>query len=656
MTKILYADTETFSGVPIKHGAYRYAESAEVMLVAFAWNDNPVSVWDTQDRPHWREELQEMVDYADTTCWHNSNFDRTVLRHNGVVIPTEKIEDTMITALSHSLPGKLEQLCEALRLPVDKAKDKDGKRLIQLFTKPRPKNTKIRRATRETHPDDWQRFIAYAARDVDAMRDVRRLLPAWNSTPAEHALWRHDQDVNDTGICGDIELADAAQRAFARTLRSLADDTARLTNGAVASLTQRDKFLGYLHSRGVELPDLTKATVSKWLERDLPADIRRLLEIRQQASATSPAKYATFKDAVSSDGRLRGTIQFCGAARTGRDAGRLVQLQNLPRSSLSYDAIEVGIEAMKSDCEHLIYENVSELCAGAVRGLLVAAPGKKFLVSDLSNIEGRMAAWLAGESWKLDAFKAFDAGLGPDLYVIAYARSFGVDPAIVLENKKTGDGSMRQIGKVQELSLQYQGGEGAFRKMAGALAETLSTEAIQDIVQAWRKAHPRIKSMWYDLEGAARAALREPGWEFVVRDVLRFDAVRDRAGVLWLRMRLPSGRYICYYRPEIEDGKLTYEGLNQYTRKWERIDTYGGKFFEQACQASSRDVFMAGFRRAMLNGLPVVLRVHDELVCEVPDDPAYAAERLASLMATNPGWAAGLPLAAEGFECRRYRK
>lgn len=654
----LWLDTETFSTVPIKHGAHRYAEAAEVILVALAIDDQPTDVWDTQDRPNWGDALQQAVDKADRVFIHNSAFDRTVLRHCGVTIPVEKVVDTMVLAMQHSLPGSLGQLCDILGVPQDKAKDKEGRRHIQLFTKPCPKNWKIRRAGRDTHPDEWNAFIEYARLDVDAMRDVYRRLPRWNDVRDERDLWLLDQEASDSGVAVDSGLARAAGRAFDRTAGALADRVKALTDGAVPSATQRDKLLLYLRERrGVVTPDLTKASVDKLLKGDLDPVARELLEIRQQASATSPAKYAALLDAVSSDGRLRGIIQFCGASRTGRDAGRIFQPQNLPRSSMPYEKIELGIEAMKADCEDLIFDNVSELCASAVRGVLVPAPGKKFVIADLSNIEGRMAAWLAGEQWKLDAFKAFDRGDGADLYVVAYARSFGVSVEGVLDNKKNGDGSMRQIGKVQELSLQYQGGPNAFCKMAGALADRLSEDEIGEIVQAWRKAHPAIKSMWYDLEAAARSALRNPGESFEVRGVLRLDSLTDDFGLRWLRMRLPSGRFICYCNPEIsESGSLSYEGVNQYTRQWSRLDTYGGKFFEQACQAASRDVFMLGFKRAYRSGYPAVLRVHDELVCEVPDTPDFTHATLAAIMASPVPWAAGLPLAAAGFEAHRYKK
>lgn len=692
---ILYLDTETFCETPITAGTHRYAEGSEVLLVQVALDDGPVAVWETQDHPLWAQSLQTLIDNADKVVIHNSAFERTVLRRHGVVIPTDKIEDTMVLALQHGLPGSLGQLCDVLGVPQDKAKDKDGKKLIQLFTKPRPKNMKLRRATRETHPDEWQRFIEYARLDVDATRDVRARLPRWNDTPRERELWRYDQDVNDRGFAVDAELAVAALRAFDRASGALAATAAGATGGAVTALTQRGRLLSYLKDElGFEAAGLAKADVAAMLAGDLPPAVRELIELRKQAAATSPAKYKALLGAMSSDHRLRGTLQFCGAARTGRDAGRIFQPQNLPRASMAYEAIVAGIAAMKLDCEDLLLapHEVVELCTSAVRACLVAEEGSTLAVADLSNIEGRMAAWLAGEHWKLKAFADFDRKIGHDLYIVAYCRSFGVEPEEVIDNKKNGDGSMRQIGKVQELSLQYQGGPNAFTKMAGSLAEKLGEDRIVEIVKAWRAAHPAIRTMWYDLEAAARKAIENPGDSFNVRGVLTLDVVDAPYGAPWLRMKLPSGRYICYPEPGIDieqcercdgegwvlfvhndvehklkcpncggtgqvgNGKLSYMGVNQYTRKWERIQTYGGKFFEQATQGASRDVFMSGFRRAMREGFSVVLRVHDELVAEVGKDSGLTHEVLAGLMATNDSWNTGLPLAAAGFTADRYKK
>jgi DNA polymerase len=322
---------------------------------------------------------------------------------------------------------------------------------------------------------------------------------------------------------------------------------------------------------------------------------------------------------------------------------------------LSEAQIDLGIKAMKLDCEDVLFDNVSELCASAVRGALVAQEGRKLVIADLSNIEGRVLAWLANEEWKLQAFRDFDKGEGHDLYVMAYAKAFNVKPEDVIENKKSGNGSMRQIGKILELSMGYQGSVGAFAKMGGE-AMGLSENEVRQLVRAWRKSNKRIQSFWYDIENAAKSAVDEQGTT-AKAGLVQFDARKDNRGVLWLRMRLPSGRYVCYYRPRIaDDGRLLYEGVDQFTRQWKQLETYGGKLVENLVQATARDVFMYGMRLAEENGYPVCIRVHDELVCETPDTDEWTAEGLSALMATNPNWSAGLPLAAAGFESDRYRK
>lgn len=652
----LWLDLETYSDIPIKNGAHKYAEGAEVLLVAFAWDEEPVVVWDCTEGvwDTFARGLQKAVDQADRVVIHNSAFDRTVLRHCGVDLPVDKIDDTMITALAHSLPGSLGQLCDVLGVPQDKSKDKAGRRYIQLFTKPCPKNWKIRRATRETHPDEWKAFIGYARLDVDAMRNIHRRLPHWNNTHGERHLWQLDQRINDRGVAVDLDFAKSAIGAFSRATRSLAARAAALTGGIVSSTTQRQKFIDYLRDvRGFEADDLTKGTVEGMLKGELDPKVRELLEIRQQAAATSPAKYKVLIEATSRDGRLRGTIQFCGAARTGRDAGRIFQPQNLPRSPDWFDGEvqEATIEAIKYDCEDIIYDNVSERCAFAVRGTLLAAPGKKLVIADLSNIEGRVLAWLAGEDWKIEAFKEYDKGIGPDLYKVTAGRILNKDPFEVTKTERQNQ------GKVPELAGGYGGGLGAYRKMGGDTFNAMDDDTIGGIVNAWRAAHPATKRLWYDVEGAVRSAVREPGESFEVRGLLRVDTAKGPDDVDYVRIRLPSGRFLCYRNMHInEDGQLVYEGINQYTRKWELLETYYGKLVENIVQAIARDVFMSGMRKAEEAGYCVVLRVHDELVCEVPDDPAYTHERLAEMMATNPSWSIGLPLAAAGFEAHRYRK
>lgn len=643
----LFLDLETFSDVPITHGTHAYAEKAEVLLAAVAIDDGAVAVIEAD-----LDYLQELVDEADSVVIHNSAFDRTILARHNVRVPVERISDTMVRALAHGLPGSLGQLCDILGVPVDKAKDKRGKKLIQLFTKPRPKNMKLRRANAQTHPEDWAEFVEYARLDVEAMREVHKRLPSWNNTTAERSLWALDQRINDRGIAVDLDLARAALRAAAKAGADLSERAKAATGGAVASLTQRDKLLAYLSEAHDYAPeDMTKGTVTAALKGNLNPAVRELLEIRQQASATSPAKYKVLVNATSPDGRLRGTLQFCGAQRTGRFSSKTVQLHNLPRPTLKQAVIEMGIAAMKADAEDLVVSNVMELCASAVRGCLIAPAGRKLVVADLSNIEGRVLAWLAGEDWKTKAFTDFDRGVGHDLYVLAYSRSFKVTPEQVIENKKSGDGMMRQLGKIMELALGYQGSVGAFQSMARLYGIEKEEDEVTSIVKAWRKAHPRIVSFWYDVEYAARQVLRERDAKRKVRDLM-LD-VEDG----WLRIRLPSGRYLCYPDArENDEDKITYSGVNQYTRKWETLETYGGKLVENIVQATARDVLAHGMLLADAAGYAVCLHVHDELITETPDDPAYSAEGLSALMAKGPGWSLGLPLAAAGFETQRYRK
>ena len=677
---VLWLDTETHSAIPIAHGTHKYAEGAEVILVSLAIDDDPAVVWDTSDpesRGSQMSALQDQINRSDEIILHNSAFDRTVLKHHGVHIPVEKITDTMVVALMHSLPAGLGQLCEALDVPTDKAKDKDGKRLIHLFCKPQPKNRRIERATRETHPEDWEKFKEYARLDIEAMRECLKRMPRWNDTPEERELWRIDQIINDRGIAADLELAEKAQHAFRRSSKLMAARINELTDGAVPSATQRAKLLDYLVlDQACYVEDMTKGTLAAALQdADLPPGTRELLEIRQQAAATSPAKYKTILNATSSDGRIRGLIQFCGASRSGRDAGRTFQPQNLPRPTLPADEVERGIAAIKADCEDMLFDNVSEICVNAVRGCLVAEPGNKLLVADLSNIEGRILAWLAGEEWKTKAFKDFDRGVGHDLYILAYARAFGMRPEDVAK-------AMRQIGKVMELALGYQGAVGAFNSMAGNYGVVLPEDTVVELVRAWRRANSRINSFWYEVEDAAKAAIRNPDESFRVRDL----AFSMKNG--WLRMRLPSGRYLSYPKAQIgvpcrdcngtkevlgptgvdsivcrtcggnglDDTQIRYMGTNQYTRKWEMLETYGGKFVENATQSIARDIFLNGMRRAELAGYPVVLRVHDELGCEVPDDPSYTVEALCGFMTAGEHWSFGLPLAAAGHSMFRYAK
>lgn len=685
---MLYLDTETFSTTPIKHGTYKYAFSCEAMVVTWAVDGGPVECWDVTERSIMPPGLLTLLqDPEQLICAHSSMFDRNVLKYAlGVDIPIERWRDTMVKALAHGLPGGLDILGEIFRLPVDQQKHKSGRALIQLFCKPRPKGSALRRATRLTHPVEWATFLEYARADIEAMRALDKLLPDWNYSGEELALWHLDQTINDRGMAVDLDLANAAIAAVEAAKRGLAVDTLTLTGGEVFAATQRDKLLIYIvKAFGLDLPDMTKSTLERRIaDPDLPPELRELLLVRLQSCTTSTSKYQALVNGTLPNGRLCGTLQYNGAARTRRWAGRLFQPQNLPSKGLPPAAdIEFGIGAIKAGGADLLFDNVMEITSAAVRGCIIASPGNKLVVVDLANIEGRIAAWLAGENWKLRAFEEFDAGTGADLYKLAYARSFGVGADEVTKDQ-------RAIGKVMELMLGYEGGVGAYITGAAAygidldiMAEAAMGSIPDDVFEEakgflkwvekqgrgtyglvertflvcdslkrmWRAANPAISSYWRELRDVAVTAVNTPGTTY---DCRRLKIRRDGA---WLKIKLPSGRYLCYPSPRIEsDGALSYMGTNPYSRKWCRLNTYGGKLFENACQSLAGDVMKASMRSIESEGYEIILTVHDEIVTEAPDGVQHTVEELSALLATTPPWAEGLPLAASGFEDYRYRK
>lgn len=1007
---VLWLDYETFSETPIKDGAHRYAENSEILIFAWAIEDEPAEVWDCTSNAPCPPRLAAALANPDVIIRaHNTGFDRTVMNHDLLqpTISVDRWEDTMVQAMAHGLPGSLATLCEILGVDSDKAKDKDGKALIQLFCKPRKFSHKLTRehfaskarleeaiekarlawngrATSKTHPAEWAKFVEYARLDIEAMRAVYKKLPKWNYQGAELALWRLDQRINDRGVAIDLELAAAAVRAVEKEQERLADWTLTNTAGQVESATQVAALISHIHDAyGIKMSNMQMATLEMYVNHpDTPAGLRELLKVRLQASTSSTSKYKTLLRGTSSDGRLRGVLQFCGASRTGRWAGRLFQPQNLPRPTLDQEQIDCGIEALKADCADLIFDDVMRLSASAIRGVIVAPRGKKLVIADLSNIEGRVQAWLAGEAWKMKAFTAFDTitgtnakgepiRLGQDLYKLAYGKSFGIAPEDVTKDqrqigkvmelaclgadtkvvtnngvkrivdvaindllwdgktwvkhqgllargarkvvhvagievtpdhlmltgetwtpasqlalhentlslalatgsanlpssvlrrdqqaerlplsklsatavprrtrhtttifgtadqrlvtyaqkrkraigvritgltrifaptthtavdyltayplattdatiRKTEDspttaggvlqylrrgdqtggsscgillrlkGGIRQVSnwigsmltktthleifgsfrtrltrttndlsafsKVESTNLKptfdilnagplsrftvisdkgalivhncgYEGGVGAFatfsavygidlddladraaasmdpelweraigmlewhrknnRNPTASMSESawLTCEAFK---LAWREAHPAIASYWKELDKAVRKAIEHPGEAIQCR---RLKVYRKGA---WLRILLPSGRSVTYPIPSITDGKITYKGVDQYTRKWKALQTYGGKIFENVCQAVARDVMAHNMPLIEAAGYEIVLTVHDEVICEAPDSDEFNEDHLAKLLAANPPWALDMPLAAAGFQTKRYKK
>lgn len=682
----LYFDSETFSETPINHGVHRYVEGAEILIVSYAFGDGPVKIWDCKADEKIPNELHEaLLNPEIDVVIHNSSFDQVIIRELlGIDLPVTRIIDTLTRARSVGLPGSLQTLCEIFKIPMDKAKDKRGHDLIRLFCIPRPKNSTLRRATHETHPKEWQQFKEYAASDIEAMRAIDRVCPRWNLTDRELSLWHLDRKINEKGFCVDTELASAAISAIERIKQKLNDATSTATLGIVRSATQRNELLRYiLGAYGVNLPDMQASTLERRVnDTEIPAAVRELIAQRLQISTTSTAKYQTLLNCVSKDGRLRGTMEFCGAGRTGRWSGRKFQPQNLPsRNLLPQDEIDRGIELLKAGGAELVYDDIMKLTSSCIRGSIIAPKGKKLVISDLKNIEGRVAAWLAGEEWKLQAFRDFDKGLGLDLYILAYARAFNMDPADVKKDQ-------RQIGKVMELMLQYEGGVGAFitgaatygidlQEMSDAAIVNVPARILREaqefyryadkrlqtfnlaektfvvcdsLKRMWREAHPAISSYWPELSGAIAKCFDKPGYYYECRKL------RVRKFGSWLAIILPSGRSLCYASPKLDFKTFTYMGIDAYSRQWSRIKSYGGKEFENATQGFARDVLAYNMPAIDNAGYEIILDVHDELLTETPDNDNYTVKKLSKMLATSPEYALDLPLAADGFEAHRYRK
>jgi DNA polymerase len=651
---MIYLDFETYGEVDLtKVGAYAYARhpATEVLVCCYAVDEGPVQRHDVAHEGLPPAVLALLADPAHDLVAHNATFERLVLEHVlGLRVALERWHDTAVLALTCGLPARLATLCTVLGLDADEAKFEDGHRLVNTFSTPNPASYKVRRYLREHKPEAWARFIDYCARDVEVTRTLWSALPR-TVYAAERANWLTDQRINDRGIPVDIRFIDAAIAATERATAHANAELATLTGGAVISVTELVGLREWLEQQDVVVESLDKAAVTALLERgDLTPPARRALELRQAVGKSSTAKFRAARLSAQ-DGRVRGTLQFYGANRTGRAAGRLVQPQNMTRPTLRESELDEAVDAIRTDTVDLLFPRPMEAISSAVRALIAAPAGRKLVVADLANIEGRLLAWLAGEEWKLAAFREFDAGIGPDLYKLTYARSFGAP----LDRVTKDD---RQIGKVMELAFGYQGGHGAWGTMAAAYNVKLPAAAVQGCIDAWRAAHPRVRGLWRGCEDAARRALAAPGRSFVVRDC------RFRAGAVsrwsWLTVRIPSGRTLCYFKPRLDDeGRLRYLGqLSERGGAWGEVATYGGKFVENIVQALARDVLLHGVAvtEGAGTGYAVVLTVHDEIVTETPDLPDYTVATLAGYMTTLPDWCPDLPLAAAGYESRFYRK
>ena len=675
--KRLWVDVET-RGPNFSQGNAKYALTVEIIMIQWAVDDGSVHV---EEGPSL--EFIEAAETADEIWAHEAGFDRTMIETTAwwPKIPLTKWRCTAALCRMHGLPGGLDKLSTIFKLGED-AKIKGGKEWIDLFSKPKADGNYN---DKQSHPAQWAEFLRYGGGDVIAMREVWRKCPKWNATPRMWAFWHLDQRMNARGVAVDLTLADECVQATTIAKKLMATRTAELTDEVVQATTQRDRLLAYMADEGVSLPDLKADTVERRLEDEsLPAHIKELLRVRQQASKASTAKYSR---AINQHvgGRLRNLLVFCGAARTGRWAGRTLQPQNLPRPKHKQWEIDVAIRMFRAGAIDLYDpDNILGLASSCLRGLIVAGEGSKLVTSDLKNIESRIIAWVAGEQWKLDAFAAYDKGEGPDTYKATYARAFNISV------EEIGDDDLRRtIGKILDLALQYFGGVGAvcamaetygldLNELAAAAWSAISAEfkseaktayakavkrhrtygleervwiALYALVLMWRAAHPGTCNFWAELDNACKMATKVPGKEYRVG---RFIVI-DRQGN-WLRIRLPSGRYLSYPAPRDGDFDSSFLGVDPYTKSWVRISTYSGKRTQNIAEGVGADILMEGLLAADEKGYNPVLSVHDEALTEPPDEPQYNDEALSRLLVESASWAKGIPLAAEGFTDYRYHK
>ncbi len=645
----LYVDTETYSTVDIsKAGAFKYFEDPafEILLLPYAWNDEPVRVLDLVSDPfdpEMQAELQDIIsgllDPDVLKIAHNNAFERGAYRRQfGHYMPPEEWDDTMILCAMNGLPMSLDAAGEALNLPQQKLKE--GKALINYFCKPCKPTIANGGRTRnlpEHAPDKWARFKEYAKVDVVAMREIHKLLSRFPIPDWERRVWALDARINERGVLTDQELVESAiavDEAFKEEHTAEMQKLTGLDNpNSVAQLKD------WLEGVGVSVDSLNKATVT-----DLRASVpdpttRRVLELRQLLGKTSTKKYEAMTAAACDDLRVRGLLQYYGAGRTGRWAGRLVQVQNLPQNHL--DQIGLVRELVRQrDLETLemLFDSVPDVLSQLIRTAFVAKPGHTFLVSDYAAIEARVIAYLAGEKWRMEVFAN-----GGDIYCSSASQMFKVPV-----EKHGINGHLRQKGKIAELACGYGGGPGAL-KAFGADKMGLTEAEMQDIVTQWRAASPTIPKFWRDTEAAARNALENPGRTYTLPCGVKYQRDADA-----LRCRLPSGRILSYWGARIDNGSITFMGQNQTTRKWEKMDTWGGRLVENIVQAYARDCLAVALLRLDEAGYQITFHVHDEIIAEAPEGSRW--EDMAEIMGRPIDWAPGLLLRGDGYETKFYMK
>ncbi|WP_443660127.1 DNA polymerase [Clostridium algidicarnis] len=652
---VLSIDIETYSDIDIRtSGVYKYVESEgfEIMLFAYAFDNGPVQIVDLMNG----EKLPCNVFYAlkdpnIVKTAFNANFERNAIKNQYPVscLP-EQWECTMVKALTMGLPGSLDMVGKAMHLEEDKQKMKEGKALIQYFCKP-CKSTKANgmrtRNLPEHDVEKWETFKEYCKQDVEAEREIRNKLSRYETTDNEKKIWNIDQEINDRGINTDIVLIENAIECDANYTKRLTHAAKKLTGlGNPNSPAQIKKWIGA--RVGHEIDSLNKTGLPGLIEEAESLgkrEVVQMLELRKLMAKTSIKKYQTMQNSRCDDGRVRGLLQFYGANRTGRWAGRLVQVQNLPQNHLPDldDARNLVREGNFSDIEFL-YDSIPDTLSQLIRTAFIPSEGNRFIVSDFSAIEARVIAWFAGEQWRMEVFKTHGK-----IYEASASQMFKVP----IEEITKGS-PLRQKGKISELALGYGGSVGALTAM-GALDMGVEESELKGLVDKWRSANPNITKFWWDCDKAAKKAIRE---RTTVNMQYGLKFIYD-PGVLFIQ--LPSGRKLSYLRPKIvphetfSGDKITYEGMEQTSKQWTTLDTYGPKIVENIVQATARDCLREAMFRVDEAGFDIVMHVHDEVVLDVPKEVG-SVEEINKIMGVDIEWAPGLLLKADGYECSYYMK
>jgi len=666
----LSVDIETYSDIDIsKAGAYKYALSPnfEVLLIAWAIDDGPVTIvdlasggeaaqWGLQTfLQHYNSRDYTLHAYNAAFEWHclNQMMRRMNYPHDPVGI-LRRFRDTMAAAYYCGYAGSLGAVGEAVGIPQDKRKLGIGASLIRTFCipqKPTKTNGNRTRILPRHEPEKWELFKRYCMQDVEAEREIARRLAPWPMPEREQRLWQLDCLSNARGVLVDSQLVDGALYCGETSQTELLEEAKQISGlPNPKSVQQLLKWLQEeLEDDGIE--DLRKATVTDLLAQGVASErAERMLEIRQQIGKTSTKKYDAMKNAQCDDGRVRGLLQYYGASRTGRWAGRLVQVQNLPRNYLpTLDFARELVVNRKLDAVRLMYGNVPDTLSQLIRTAFVPAPGKWYLVADFSAIEARVVAWLAGEQWRLDVFNTHGK-----IYEASASAMFHVP----IEKIKKGNPEydLRQKGKVAELALGYGGGTGALIAM-GALKMGLTEDELPDIVGRWRSASPAIVTLWDDLQYAALSVV-ETGNPVVTHGLtLRREWAPDN-GQDFLTIELPAGRKLFYPRPYIGTNRfgrpaLTYSGIAQGSKKWTTIATWGGSLVENVTQAIARDCLAETLLRLDRAGFQVAFHVHDEVIVEADEN---RLDEVLAMMAEPIPWAPGLPLKGDGFATQKWYK